>query len=100
MCIRDSNYSKEIKLLKGNYPANSNEIIISKYYQTQNGVKVGDEITVKTGATQISDKFIETEQLESTAALPVKTFKVVGIYPVSYTHLDVYKRQVTMFIGT
>lgn len=46
------NYSKEIKLLKGNYPANSNEIIISKYYQTQNGVKVGDEITVKTGATQ------------------------------------------------
>ena len=74
------NYSKEIKLLKGNYPANSNEIIISKYYQTQNGVKVGDEITVKTGATQISDKFIETEQLESTAALPVKTFKVVGIY--------------------
>ena len=78
------NYSKEIKLLKGNYPANSNEIIISKYYQTQNGVKVGDEITVKTGATQISDKFIETEQLESTAALPVKTFKVVGIYQSTY----------------
>ena len=78
------NYSKEIKLLKGNYPANSNEIIISKYYQTQNGVKVGDEITVKTGATQISDKFIESEQLESTAALPVKTFKVVGIYQSTY----------------
>ena len=54
------NYSKEIKLLKGNYPANSNEIIISKYYQTQNGVKVGDEITVKTGATQISDKMYLT----------------------------------------
>ena len=42
------------------------------------------EITVKTGATQISDKFSETEQLESTAALPVKTFKVVGIYQSTY----------------
>ena len=70
------NYSKEIKLLKGNYPANSNGIIISKYYQTQNGVKVGDEITVKTGATQISDKFIETEQLESTAPYQSKHLKL------------------------
>lgn len=83
------NYQSNIELLKGNFPANQNEIIIPRYYQN-NQLEIGDEITVKANAANLANQYIETETLPSSDSLPTKTFKIVGIYSPNYLNQNSY----------
>lgn len=89
--IQLDNYQDNLKLVKGDYPSNDNEIIISKYYQSNNQkIGIGDEITVKTKAGELADKYIETDQLVNSDKLATRTYKVVGIYNPNYLNRSSY----------
>lgn len=80
-------YFKEMKLIKGRFPENSNEIVIPNHLELENGTvyQIGDEITLKIGPR----KFADMEYYENDAyyedepdVLVIKeerTYKVVGI---------------------
>lgn len=85
------NYQNNLELVKGSYPTNDNEIVISKYYQSsKQKLEVGDEITVKTKAGELANKYIETSQLENADSLTYKTYKIVGIYNPNYLSNNSY----------
>ena len=74
MCIRD-------RLLEGRVPAKANEIVVRKYFLSTygNNAKIGDTVTLDT---------------ESFHGDYVVTGIMNSVNAVSYTHLDVYKRQI------
>ena len=66
-----------MKLLEGRVPEKANEVVVSEYFLSTygNNAKIGDTVT------------FDTESFHG-------DYIVTGIMAVSYTHLDVYKRQI------
>lgn len=83
------NYQDNVELVKGTYPTNQNEIIISKYYQNSQ-LEIGDEISVKANAGDLADQYLQSEPMSTSDSLPIKTFKIVGIYQPNYLNQNSY----------
>lgn len=80
-------YLKEIKLLKGRFPENENEIVIPNHLLNENQIdyQIGDEITLKVGPRKYEDMeyygnepYFE-EEPDTLEIKEEKTYKIVGI---------------------
>lgn len=105
------NYFDQMKLVKGRFPKNSNEIVITNQVESDNGViyHIGDTLTLKLGSRIFSSDGEEEETYENSSyfgeefeKLKVKeekTYTIVGIMErpvfedwnaVGYTFLTLY----------
>ena len=80
----------QMELLEGRVPEKANEIVVSKYFLSTygNNAKIGDTVTLDTES--FHGDYVVTGITDS---VNEKEANTCAIIPVSYTHLDVYKRQ-------
>ena len=91
MCIRDSFYVED-GVLYENYTENGKSGVELRFYPS---AKTTEEFEIPEGVTALGPNSMQTGRFSS-VTFPDSLRSINSYAPVSYTHLDVYKRQVCM----